>query len=261
MRIGFYGADLPAGPGTDTEDQLGDGMRLASAAMVVRQLQQESMAHNIANVATPGYKASRVFAEVLSESGSGVDPARRAARNQKVYTDFSQGQVTKTERPLDLALEGEGFFVVSTPGGESYTRNGNFAVARNEMLVTHAGYPVLSDSGPILLQGSEIQVDEAGVITVDGLESGRLLIRNFASPDQLIRLEPGLFGMPADTEAIEVPPTARVMQGCLEESNVTALQEMVRMMSILQQFSTCQRVTQMMGSTLRRAGNDLILSQ
>ncbi len=237
---------------------MGDGIGLAGSAMVSRELQQEALVHNLANVSTPGFKAARIFARVLEDVNGGIDSVREAARNQEMYIDFSQGPLQRTGRVLDLALEGQGFFVVSTPDGERFTRNGNFSLDQSGQMVNASGFPVMSDAGPVVLRGNDVAVDESGEILSSGESSGRLLIKSVTNLQDLVQEGGGLFSPRPGAELRDAESTARVFQGCLEGSNVFGLDEMVRMTSVLKHYEAAQRMIQMQNTTLSRAVNDLI---
>ncbi len=238
---------------------MGDGIALAGCAMVSRELQQEALVHNLANASTPGFKAARVFAKVLEEVGGGSDAVREIARNQDIYIDFSQGPLQWTDRALDLALEGQGFFVVQTPDGERYTRNGNLTSDATGQLVNGSGFPIMTEGGPLVLEGSEIVVNKTGELLVDGEVFGKLQIKNFLSLHDLVQEGMGLFGPRPGAELKETESAAVVFQGCLEGSNVTPMDEMARMTSLLKYYEASHRMLQMQNTTLSRTVNDLVL--
>jgi len=238
---------------------MGDGISLAGLAMVAREQRQEALVHNLANASTPGFKAARVFAKVLEDACETVEGMRRPGKGPQVYIDFGQGRIEATDRNLDLALDGEGFFVVGTPEGERYTRNGNFSLDADGRLVNASGHPVLTESGPITIGDGEITVDAGGEISLDGQFVGQLSIKNFESLDPLVQAGAGLYGPGPGVELVEIEPTAVVLQGSLEASNVLPLEEMVRMTTLLKQFEACHRMVEMQDTVLRRTVSDLIL--
>jgi flagellar basal-body rod protein FlgF len=241
---------------------MGNGIYLAGAAMVSRQVWQDAVVNNLANASTPGYKATRVFAELLDEVGASVDAMRETERNQKFYVDFTQGPIEDTGRDLDLALQGEGFFVVQTDEGERFTRNGNFSLDAEGRLVTQWGDPVLTESGPIVLgdldRAGAVTVREDGEIFVEDRLVGRLRIRAFASPEDLRKEDRGLFGVEPGSSLKEVEPKAAVRQRSLERSNVEPMDEMVRMMTQFRSYEACQRMVEMQDQAQRQTVSDLI---
>jgi len=237
---------------------MSDGIYWAGAGMVSRQVWQNAVSENIANVSTPGYKASRVFASMLDEVQSSAAGLRAVEQSQRTCTDFSQGLVEQTGRDLDLALEGEGFFVVRTPQGERYARNGNFQIDATSQLVDASGAPVLGEQGPLVLPQGKVAFGEGGAVSVDGIRVGTLRLRNFATTEVLRRADHGAFALRAGIQVQDKPPTARLRQGCLERSNAEPLDEMVRMLNVVRSFEASQRVARLQSETLGRVVNELI---
>lgn len=233
------------------------GMYTAGAGMVARQVWQNAVADNLANTSTPGFKATRVFSEMLDNVQSS-DALRAVEGKQHYYTDFSQGMVEETGRDLDVALQGAGFFVVQTPQGERYTRNGNFSLDNAGTLVDASGSPVLSDSGPITLQGSRIVIDPEGQIFSDGQPVGSLAMKNFESTAGLIREGGNHYAPRAGVPLSETPAKASVRQKALERSNVEGLDEVVRMTTLLREYEAAQRMVRLQSEALGRTVNELI---
>ena len=111
----------------------------------------EIIANNIANASTPGFKAaSSAFDSLLIEGATEPDQLdARYVNIQDPYIQFSDAPVVNTGNTFDLAIEGSGFFSVSTPGGTMYTRNGQFTLSPQKKIITHEGYPVLGKDGGI----------------------------------------------------------------------------------------------------------------
>ena len=237
---------------------MGDAIYWSGAGMVARQAWQNAISENIANVSTPGYKASRVFASLLAEVQSSATGLRTVEQSQRTGTDFSQGMVEETGRELDLALEGEGFFVVGTLQGEHYTRNGNFRIDARNTLVDASGAPVAGEHGPLVLPPGKVTVTGSGAVHVDGVPVGSLRLRSFASTDVLQRADHGGFALRPGANAVEVRPAVQVRQGCLERSNAEPLDEMVRMLAVVRGFEASQRIARLQSETLGRVVNELI---
>ncbi|MFH1278954.1 MAG: flagellar basal-body rod protein FlgF [Candidatus Eisenbacteria bacterium] len=238
---------------------MSNGIYLAGAAMVSRQYPQEALTNNLANLNTPGFKAGRVFAKVLEEVEGGADTVRRAASNQTLYIDFSQGEFQSTGRSLDLAIDGDGFFTVETPSGPLYTRSGNFSMDGEGRLVTGQGYGVLGEQGPVELPpGGNLEVDETGGLFVDGRRVGGLQIVHFTELQGLERKENGLFGPRRGADLRPAEGEYRVLQGSLESSNVNPSSEMMQMMILLREYESSQRAVQSQSQALGRVVNELI---
>lgn len=129
-------------------------------ALRALELRQQVSAHNLANTSTPGFRADRVF---TLAGGEGEGPVALQGRSENA------GPLNVTERPLDLALEGEGYLVVSTPQGERLTRHGGFALDADRRLVDGTGHPVLGEGGEIVLPEGTPVVTMTGAIHVNGL--------------------------------------------------------------------------------------------
>lgn len=238
---------------------MSDGIFLSGAAMISQQARQEALVNNIANSSTPGYKAAHVFADVLEEvAGTGSEAIRAMERDKFQYIDFGQGAIRPTGRPLDMALDGKGFFVVLTPDGERYTRNGNFTLDGEGTLVTQEGHPVVSESGPLTLEAADFTINDKGEVLVGGEPIGALQVRDFSNPENLIREGSGLFAPAPNRSLVDSEVEAKVCQGCLEESNVSGTKEMVRMMALLKQFEAAGHTLKLQNSTIRRPANELI---
>jgi len=234
------------------------GIYNSAAGMLPRITQQEVIANNLANAATAGFKKDGVFVNTMLEASlvlqkdANQNPAILDA--QDVKTDMSQGGLRATGNPLDLALQGRGYFAVDAPTGTMYTRAGSFSLNAQGMLVTANGYNVLGDGGPIELPAGDIAVSNSGIISVNGEEIGRLKIIDFPDADDLTKKADGLFAArPGATES-DAPETT-VGQGFLEDSNVEAIREMVDMITLQQAYQASARALMAQDETLQKAVN------
>ena len=202
----------------------------------------EVISHNLANLQTPGFKRHLLSFESEEYETSETEKGF-LVRPQKVTLDLSQGLIKATGNPLDLAISGEGFFVVQTPVGERFTRKGDFSVDRNGFLVTKEGFQVLGEGGPIEIgRGREIVINESGNVIVDGELIDTLRIVTFPKEAQLIPEGNGLIRVEKG-EAIASVEFA-VKQGFLESSNVSPIEEMVRLMNVVRLFEAYQKALQ-----------------
>jgi flagellar basal-body rod protein FlgF len=208
--------------------------------------QMDVVANNFANMNTTGYKSERtMFVEHLipSRDGNGLGgDALAFVRDIATARDFSQGRERETGNPLDLAIEGEGFFAVESPGGERYTRNGRFSVDESGQLITAHGMAVLtSNGGPIYFSpaDTDITISRDGVVSTENGEIGRLRIVRFENPHNLRVVSGGLMSSPDRPEEME---TVNVMQGVLEGSNVEPILEMVRMIRVQRAYDSARRL-------------------
>jgi len=215
----------------------GDATSSVAGAMSAHILAQEITARNLANVATPGFKRNVAVFEAASPGEEETTPTLSGVR-----VDFSPSALLPTGGALDFAIEGEGFFTVATEGGLRYTRNGQFRLDENRVLVTQDGSPVLGENG-------EMQIpDDAGLITVsrDGelragdAVIGRFQITAFERPELLQQTGHCEF---MDAGSANPAPAAAyaVHQGFLESSNVQPVVELVRMIASLRDYEACAR--------------------
>lgn len=193
------------------------------------------LADNVANASTAGYKEERnVFKSLLLKP-----QAQPEAHGQdfpvitKVQRDFSQGVMKQTFRPFDFAIENDGFFTVNTPLGPRYSRAGNFTLNGEGVLVTKEGYPVAAAGGGEIAfapEDSDITVRADGTIEAQGEQRGQLAIVSFENNDLLIRTGAGFYR--TDLPVLARPPGTRVIQGYVEDSNVSAVSETVRLTDV-----------------------------
>ncbi|MBI5868122.1 MAG: flagellar basal-body rod protein FlgF [candidate division Zixibacteria bacterium] len=221
---------------------------------------QEAIANNLANSVTAGFKRDRVFFQDLSKAQAKLmkGEADWQLPPQAVGAiDFKQGTLEHTGHALDLALAGEGFFAVSTPDGERYTRNGHFDISPTGVLTTSDGNPVLGTNGPIQMPPGDISVSGAGVVSVNGRNVGNLRVVNFADTNVLIRAGSALLGVNDPSVKPVEGPTLAVRQGYLEGSNVSTIEEMVDMITTYRFFETDQKAIQIQDETLAKAVNEI----
>ncbi|MFH2055223.1 MAG: flagellar basal-body rod protein FlgF [bacterium] len=235
------------------------GIYTVAASMSPRMRQQEVIADNIANVQTAGFKGNSVFMRMVQSAQSGSDETAANWETQmldRVYTDFSQGSLEHTGRDLDLALEGDGFFVIETALGEAYTRNGSFSISPAGLLVTSNGDPVQTDAGTLAITGNSVRIDPGGQITVDDQPVAVLRVVDFPQPYELERQGATVWRAPGDAVAEDVS-TPMVRQGYLEKSNIDVLREMVDMIDSFRAFENSQRLIQIQDESLSKAVNEV----
>ena len=219
----------------------------------------ESVANNLANINTTGYKADRtIFEQYLMPLASADDmPAGNRqlsfVRDRATWHNMTTGPIQRTGSPLDVAIDGDGFLVVQTPQGQRYTRNGALQINATGTLVTSAGDPVLGIGGPITFQNtdSNISIGEDGTITVrEGASAtsdsarGKLQLVTFANQDQLQKEGSSLFSAPTGVAPAPAPTATHVVQGAIEQSNVSAVAEMARMIDITRTYTQISNILQ-----------------
>jgi flagellar basal-body rod protein FlgG len=207
------------------------------------------VANNLANANTVGFKKDRVsFEKVLDNvnnpsGGNGVLTDDTIIARENVFTDFTTGPMKQTGNVFHMALDGDGFFAVTTPQGTAYTRQGNFQRDKNGRLTTIDGYEVQGKGGgPISIPGGKLEVDKSGNIFVDGTNTGAINIVDFQKPYQLQKAGKALF-LPTNPQDNPQPAQkASVLQGYIEDSNVNAIVEMTQIIDCNRGFESCQRV-------------------
>jgi flagellar basal-body rod protein FlgG len=214
-------------------------MYIALSGAVLKQKHMDIFAQNISNSNTTGFKKERIsFRDYLipSDNASGVvEDGRSMTRLSEKVTDFSQGPTLRTENPLDLAIEGEGFFALEN---DRYTRNGNFKISSDGYLTTQDNIRVLGDGGPIAIDGSRIDISTSGEIFVDEISTGNIKIVDFEDKKRLDKAEGGYFI--SSDPGQEINPA--INQGYLETSNVDVMREMVQMVTSLRDFESYQKM-------------------
>ncbi|MBE0535203.1 MAG: flagellar hook basal-body protein [Phycisphaerae bacterium] len=204
-----------------------------------------TIAHNMANINTAGYKRkvnlfSRELIERMSDAGDDSLPASQV--KSKASIDFSQGTMIRTDRPLDLAIAGKGFFVIETPDGPLYTRNGTFHVNPQGQLVDLSGRLVGGVDAPITLPPNvselAIQVAEDGRVSADEAFLGTLKIVDFGADEhKLVCVGENCFAAPRDVRPAAVEEHV-VRQGYQENSNVKMMSELVDLISVSRLYET-----------------------
>ncbi len=238
------------------------GIYNTAASMVPRVRKQEVIANNMANAETAGYKQDSLFLRVFKNQQNlkGLKnlqgPSWETRMIDKLYVDHTEGALEATGRDLDVAIQGDGFFVVQTPTGEAYTRNGTFTLGPDGTLINSDGFPILSEGGPLTLTDEKVTIGTDGVVTLGNSNVGRLRIVSFEDPGELIKTTGTLFTAPINV-APTAPTAINVRQGYLEKSNVNIMREMVDMIDSYRMFETGQKMIQIQDDTLSKAVNEL----
>lgn len=236
------------------------GMYSLVKAAGVAEKKLDTVANNLANANTAGYKEDQLsFKEVLSTAqkvapeseeeqflsheymDQYVGMEKSAVVVDEVGKNFSIGRIHQTNNPLDVAIENEGFFTVATPQGERYTRAGNFRMDSKGQLVTHDGFSVLGEKGPIIVRGKDVVISQDGQVQVDGRTVDTLRTARFRWPDRLQKLGHSFFA-PVDSDNVPLPSKEIVLrQGAIEGSNVDTVREMTRMIEASRSYEGVQR--------------------
>ena len=216
------------------------------------------VANNIANAATTGFRQEGVvFSEYIRTAPD--QPSLSMSRAQVRNTSMEQGALTQTGGRLDLAIEGEGFFLIQTPAGQRLTRAGSFATSANGDLVTPEGHPVLDAGGaPVFVPaGADVAIAGDGTISADGQPLGQVGLYLPADPLQLKREDGVRFDSPAGILPAE---NARLLQGFLEGSNVNPVLQIARMIEVQRAYELGQSFLETEDQRIRNAVKTLIRS-
>jgi flagellar basal-body rod protein FlgF len=220
--------------------------------------EMDVVANNIANINTTGFKADTPLFEEYLMSGASAhhfapqDRQVSYVQDRSTFIDQSQGAIQHTGSPLDVAVEGEGFFVVQTPRGERYTRNGSFQIDAQGQLVTSEGYAVQGESGPIVFQtlDNSVMISKEGTITVrEGSDAisdairGKLRLVRFDQIQQLRKDGGSTFSAPAGAIPDDVDQP-NIVQGAIEKSNVRSVLAMTRMIEVSRTYSQVSGILQ-----------------
>jgi flagellar basal-body rod protein FlgF len=207
---------------------------------------QDTLANNLANVSTPGFRAELQAFRAVPVEGSGASTRVFALETTTGY-DATPGAITSTGRNLDVAVQGNSWLTVQAlDGTEAYTRGGSLEVASDGTLTTRSGLPVMGDGGPLQVPpNSAVSIGADGTVSAKGTDGKNTAIGKLklVTPETALkRGEDGLFrGADGDLTADD---TARVQDGALEGSNVSPVESMVAMISAARQFEAQMKMIQ-----------------
>jgi len=214
---------------------------IALSRMVAQQRAMDVRADNIANMNTPGYKGESVlFSDYLVRQRDVTTPpggrTEQMVQDRATWRDATEGQVSKTGNPLDLALTSGGYFAVSTARGERYTRAGRFSLGANGQVEDMQGNAVLgTDSRPLNIpQGdTNISIASDGTVSTESGPVGKLRVVQFDDEQSLKAEGTTLF---AATKPPQVDAAPAILQGAVEGANIQPITEMTNMMGELREF-------------------------
>jgi len=219
---------------------------------------QATIANNLANASTHGFRAELTSFRAVPIRGEGATTRVLAAETTPGYSDRS-GPLVRTDRNLDAAAQGNAWFAVQgLDGTEAYTRSGQFQVTSTGALVHANGLPALGDGGPIQVpEGADVTIGVDGTLTAksDGQPPttiGRLKLITAKTDDPLRRSEDGLFRATSGNP-LPADPNARVQNGALEGSNVNPIEAMVAMIAVARQFEAQIKLMQSTETNDRQA--------
>jgi flagellar basal-body rod protein FlgF len=233
-------------------------MIAAASGMKSRMESLDMLANNVANTGVAGFKSDREFYNLYASDEAAAfnaDPARLPLV-ERPWTDFSQGTLVPTDNPTDLAISGSGFFVVDSPTGPLYTRNGAFRIDATGRLETQDGYAVRLErpnGTPATIDPTRpFEVTPDGVVRQEGQEIGRIRMVDFEDRSALRKLGNTYFKVDAAVVA-RAAAGAQVKQGSLEAANVPVAEAAVRLVGVMRQFEMLQRAMSLGGDMNKRA--------
>jgi flagellar basal body rod protein FlgG len=194
--------------------------------------------NNLANVSTAGYKRMcNAFSRSLEARQTGEEEYSPGTIDLNSAFDFSQGGIVETGRPMDVALYGRGFFVIETPDGPRFTRNGLFQINSNGQVVNSDGHLVAGESGPISIPSgvspSQLNISGEGSISASGAVIGKFRLVDFQdNENKLVPVGSNCFVMPDETVDPVTAEHVVVKQGYQEASNVKMMDELVDMIMV-----------------------------
>ncbi len=201
-----------------------------------------TVSNNIANLSTAGFQREGViFSEFIKPSDSSLGSISMGAARAR-YVDTAQGPLSRTDSPFDVAIEGDGFFQIQTPGGPRLTRDGGFTTTADNLLSTRTGHLVLDEGGaPIFMppDAGSPSIAADGSISAGDQLVGRLAVLTVDDPRALRREADGLLSTDAPLIQSE---KARVSQGFLEDSNVNPVSEISRMIEVQRAYELGQNL-------------------
>jgi len=241
------------------------GLYSATTAMDATDRRLEVTAENLANLQTPGYRR-RVMSQSsfdavmqpLQQSMNGVNSSTLlGATTGETQYDFTQGHIQETKAKLDVALNGEGFFTVQGPDGPLFTRSGAFHLDPQGTLVNVDGLPVLGTGGPIRLPGGmssgQIEISKDGSIYAGDQQIGQLALVQFADNSVLTAAGASLFA--AAPDAVTTGSSAEVVQGGLEMTNTSSVDELINMIAISRHRDAAQKALNTIAESIQKRIN------
>lgn len=226
--------------------------------------QLEMVANNIANSSTPGFKGEQpLFIEYVMRSQNNdrsFDDKLSFVQDYGTVRDLHEGPMTTTGNPLDVAINGDGYFVIDTDNGPRYTRGGHLRLDETGKLITSEGQAVLStDDRPFFFAPNETQITVArdGTISTENATIGKLKVVRFADGQDMRVEAAGAYTTDQQPETVARPD---ILQGTLEESNVKPILEVSRMIQVQRAYEGVNKLVEMEHERRRRTVDTVLRS-
>lgn len=257
-----------------------EGLYIAASGGTKQLKKLDTMSNNIANINTQGFKKDMLIYEEKTAStsqsnrfgseipgrnfGASLDSAVSYVQVTQSQTDFSQGALIKTDNPLDLALDGPGFFAVNTPGGVRYTRSGNFHLDGLGQLVDQKGNVIMTrNEEPVVIPfGTEqVTIDQEGTVfggsDINQDVLGQLKIVTFDNLQSLKKEGKGLYRATDFLDQEIQVEDAKILQGYAENSNANVIEEMTKMIETVRQLEAYQKIIQSIDEADEQSVNNI----
>lgn len=248
------------------------------AGAIAHERAMETLANNLANINTVGFKGDSVTFTLLEPEPFKSYPSPLPPANFKVdlnkigplkgneisyvgiagmEPDFTQGPAVITHNKLDFMIEGKGFFQVHTNEGPRFTRAGDLTLSRDGALVSKSGDPVMGEKGAIYLRSSQFEVNEKGEIYQDGQMLDRLALFDFEDPKSLERVGQNYYLYSGPTEDIQLNKSAKVLQGFLEGSNVNSIKNLTALIMAHRSYEAYQKAVSNYDQMMDKSSNSI----
>ena len=232
-------------------------LEIGAAGLETTDEKVKSLVNRMVNAETPGFKSSDVSVRSFPLE---LESAQQRIGSQKpavdgTYYDHSQGTLIRTGKPTDLALESSGFFVVSCPWGEGYTRDGRFTVDKDGRMVSTVGnYPLLSNSGPVVVDPNiPISISEIGELKQDTTSLGKIRVVDFSDKQALESVNGVIFRDPSKTAAANEISNPQIIQGFIEGSNAKAVDQMVDLIQLSRIYNMDAKIVSVRDGIMTKA--------
>ncbi|MDP3150462.1 MAG: flagellar hook-basal body complex protein [Ignavibacteria bacterium] len=208
------------------------------------------LANNLANINSTGFKKQIPFQEYLNKNDE---------IQVKQTTDYGQGEVILSANPLDIAISGDGYFLLKTDNGTELTRNGKFHISEDGFLVNGNGDKVLGNNGEISFSdlmetdNPSITISKTGEIKIGETNVDSLAVVNLENPQDAIRTSDSNFAVPNDNYTTASPQNYEIVQGYLEESNVNPILEMQTMIETNKDYESAYKIMRYLDQTMEKS--------
>jgi flagellar basal body rod protein FlgG len=233
---------------------------IAASGMRARMQELDILANNLANSSSSGYKSDKeVYSTYTTNASSDPEATGKSPWVKGTWVDFTQGTLTPTGNPLDVALVGKGFLSVRGAAGTLYTRNGSLKVTSKGDLVAAEDRAVLDTGGkPVKIDPTRpYEINSKGEVTQEGATVAKLGVVEFADPTSLVKSGQSYFQSANAANAPTPAVATEIHQGQLEGSNAGAAEGAVRLVSVMRQFEMLQKAVSLSSDMDKQAFSEV----